>query len=85
MKNLIAELLLKIAEKEAETEALQARVQALEIMLASLLKNTNAMVRHSVIDDIEHCHFSTTYSPDNTDGKREMLHIYLNKLLNQLQ
>lgn len=38
MKNLIAELLLKIAEKEAETEALQARVQALEIMLASLLK-----------------------------------------------
>ncbi|CUU23149.1 anti-adapter protein IraP [Duffyella gerundensis] len=38
MKNLIAELLIKLAEKECEAEALIAKVDALEIAVTAMLE-----------------------------------------------
>ena len=39
MKNLIAELLLKLAQKEEESKELVAQVEALEIIVTAMLRN----------------------------------------------
>lgn len=42
MKNLIAELLVRLAEKETESKELMAQVEALEIVVTALLRKTDA-------------------------------------------
>jgi len=42
MKNLIAELLLKLAEKEEESKELVVQVEALEIVLTAMLRRLDA-------------------------------------------
>lgn len=39
MKNLIAELLFKLAQKEEESKELCAQVEALEIIVTAMLRN----------------------------------------------
>ena len=44
MKNLIAELLVKLAEKEEESKELVAQVEALEIVVTALLRHHEGVV-----------------------------------------
>ncbi|MBD9646536.1 MULTISPECIES: anti-adapter protein IraP [Pantoea] len=48
MKNLIAELLLKLAEKEEESKELVAQVEALEIVLTAMLRKLNPDQFHDI-------------------------------------
>ena len=48
MKNLIAELLLKLAEKEEESKELVVQVEALEIMLTAMLRKLNPEQFHDI-------------------------------------
>lgn len=48
MKNLIAELLLKLAEKEEESKELVVQVEALEIVLTAMLRKLNPEQFHDI-------------------------------------
>lgn len=48
MKNLIAELLLKLAEKEEESKELVVQVEALEIVLTAMLRKLNPDQFHDI-------------------------------------
>lgn len=53
MKNLIADLLITLAEKEDATRELVAQVEALEVVVTALLKGMGEQQRQSLIGNIE--------------------------------
>lgn len=53
MKNLIAELLVKLAQKEEESKELVAQVEALEIVVTALLRRMDTSDQQALIDSIE--------------------------------
>ncbi len=53
MKNLIAELLVKLAQKEEESKELVAQVEALEIVVTALLRQMATSDQQALIDSIE--------------------------------
>ena len=53
MKNLIAELLVKLAQKEEESKELVARVEALEIVVTALLRQMAKPEQEALIDNVE--------------------------------
>jgi hypothetical protein len=53
MKNLIAELLVKLAEKEEESKELVAQVEALEIVVTALLRQMAQGEQLALIKSIE--------------------------------
>lgn len=70
MKNLIAELLIKIAKKDEEARVLTAQVEALEIVVAALLTRLDDPQRQQVSDSvfttIRAVSDSPTVSPENS-------------------
>lgn len=52
MKNLIAELLLRLAQKEEESKALTAQVEALEVMITALLRQMPQIQQRDLFDRI---------------------------------
>jgi len=53
MKNLIAELLLRLAEKEEASKDLVVQIEALEIVLTAMLRQLNAEQHHQIASAIE--------------------------------
>ncbi len=53
MKNLIAELLVKLAQKEEESKELVAQVEALEIVVTALLRQMAQPEQQALIDNVE--------------------------------
>ncbi len=53
MKNLIAELLVKLAQKEEEAKELTVQVEALEIVVTALLRHMEHDAQQALIQDIE--------------------------------
>lgn len=53
MKNFIAELLIKLAEKEEETKELAVQVKTLEIVVTGLLQNLDQDQRLKFISSVE--------------------------------
>jgi len=53
MKNFIAELLIKLAEKEEETKELAVQVKTLEIVVTGLLQNLDQDQRLRFINSVE--------------------------------
>lgn len=53
MKNFIAELLIKLAEKEEESKELSIQVQAHSMILTALLQSLDEKKRHQLIENIE--------------------------------
>ncbi|AMZ77064.1 hypothetical protein A4308_08655 [Enterobacter sp. ODB01] len=53
MKNLIAELLVKLAQKEEESKELVAQVEALEIVVTALLRQMDTSDQQALINSIE--------------------------------
>ena len=53
MKNLIAELLVKLAQKEEESKELVAQVEALEIVVTALLRQMAKTDQQALIESVE--------------------------------
>jgi len=53
MKNFIAELLIKLAEKEEETKELAVQIKTLEIIVTGLLQNLDQDQKLRFVDSVE--------------------------------
>ncbi len=81
MKNLIAELLVKLAEKEEESKELVAQVEALEIVVTALLRQMATSEQQALIQSIEVALDEARPGMHVTDQDTELLQQYLKKLL----
>lgn len=81
MKNLIAELLLKLAEKEEESKELVAQVEALEIVLTALLRRMEPEQLHSLTGSIELAMQKAADSAPASPQDTSLLKNYVQKLL----
>ena len=81
MKNLIAELLVKLAQKEEESKELVAQVEALEIVVTALLRQMAQTDQQALIRSIEGA--LEAVHPDTLvpEQDSEMLQQYVKKLL----
>lgn len=81
MKNLIAELLVKLAQKEEESKELVAQVEALEIVVTALLRQMAQSEQQALIQNIEGV--LEQVRPDSTVSAEdsELLQQYVKKLL----
>lgn len=81
MKNLIAELLVKLAEKEEESKELVAQVEALEIVVTALLRQMAQPDQQALIQSIEGALDDVTPDSDVSLQDTELLQQYIKKLL----
>ncbi len=63
MKNLIAELLLKLAQKEEESKELVAQVEALEIIVTAMLRNMAQNEQEMLIRQVEDFYCRVVFLP----------------------
>lgn len=80
MKNLIAELLLKLAQKEEESKELVAQVEALEI-IAAMLRNMAQNEQEMLIRQVEGALEGVKPDASVPDHDTELLRQYVKKLL----
>jgi hypothetical protein len=81
MKNLIAELLVKLAEKEEESKELVAQVEALEIVVTALLRRLEQGERSALVASIEEALDDASPKTAVPVQDTELLRQYLKKLL----
>ncbi|MDV5238207.1 anti-adapter protein IraP [Leclercia adecarboxylata] len=81
MKNLIAELLLKLAQKEEEAKELVAQVEALEIVVTALLRQMAKSEQQALIDSVEGALDEVRPDKQVSVEDSEMLQQYVKKLL----
>ncbi|MBS0848767.1 sigma-S stabilization anti-adapter protein IraP [Citrobacter sp. JGM124] len=81
MKNFIAELLIKLAEKEEETNQLAIQVQTLEIIVTGLLQNLDKEQRLKFITHVETSLESLSHGPTIAGYDRSELNTSLSRLL----
>ncbi|MCS2169853.1 anti-adapter protein IraP [Scandinavium sp. TWS1a] len=81
MKNLIAELLVKLAEKEEESKELVVQVEALEIVVTALLRHMRQPEQQALITDIEAALDEAKPGLVVPAHDAELLHQYIKKLL----
>ncbi|HBD81077.1 anti-adapter protein IraP [Leclercia adecarboxylata] len=81
MKNLIAELLLKLAQKEEESKELVAQVEALEIVVTALLRQMAQSEQQALIDSVEGALDEVRPDKQVSVEDSEMLQQYVKKLL----
>ncbi len=82
MKNLIAELLIKLADKEEESKELMAQIEALEIIVTGLLATLSNHDRQALTARIERDLSEARPTPSVTAYDTELLRGQLEKLLN---
>lgn len=81
MKNLIAELLVTLADKEQESKALVAQVEALEIVVTALLRRMDPIEQQAIIDSIDGAMDGAQVKSEVSVEDTELLQQYLKKLL----
>ncbi|MDA3132500.1 anti-adapter protein IraP [Atlantibacter subterranea] len=81
MKNLIAELLVTLADKEQESKALVAQVEALEIVVTALLRRMEPCEQQALIDSIDGAMDGARVKSEVSVEDSELLQQYLKKLL----
>ncbi|ECG8257495.1 anti-adapter protein IraP [Salmonella bongori] len=81
MKNLIAELLLKLAQKEEESKELVAQVEALEIIVTAMLRNMAQSEQQKLISQVEGALEDVKPDASVPDNDTELLRQYVKKLL----
>lgn len=81
MKNLIAELLVKLAEKEEESKELVAQVEALEIVVTALLRHMATPEQQALISSIEGALEEARPGSQVPLEDSELLQQYVKKLL----
>lgn len=83
MKNLIAELLIRLAQKEQESKELVAQVEALEIVVTALLRKMDGGQLQQINDSISEAMqtASDTVEPELSEDMT-LLENYIQRLLN---
>lgn len=81
MKNLIAELLVKLAEKEEESKELVIKVEALEIVVTALLRHMSQPEQRALLLDIESTQTTVISTNQVAESDSELLHQHIKKLL----
>ncbi len=83
MKNLIAELLIRLAQKEQESKELVAQVEALEIVVTALLRKMDGGQLQQINDSISEAMqtASDTVEPELSEDM-SLLENYIQRLLN---
>ena len=81
MKNLIAELLVTLAHREEESKKLAVQVEALEMVVTSLVHQLSHGRRQAVAAEVESTIADTGCGPLINGGDRDLLHWHLNKIL----
>ncbi|HAS1785919.1 MULTISPECIES: anti-adapter protein IraP [Enterobacter] len=81
MKNLIAELLVKLAQKEEESKELVAQVEALEIVVTALLRQMAQPEQQALIDNVEGALDKARPDSQVPAEDAELLQQYVKKLL----
>lgn len=82
MKNLIAELLIRLAEKETESKELVAQVEALEIVVTALLRKTDAGQLQQINDSITSAMKTASADAAGHPEDLSLLEGYIQRLLN---
>lgn len=78
MKNLIAELLVKLAEKEATAKEQMAQIEALEIVVTALVRKLEPQQHLAITTNIETAMDNVA---DADDNDARLLRNYIEKLL----
>ncbi|AYP24245.1 MULTISPECIES: anti-adapter protein IraP [Pantoea] len=78
MKNLIAELLVKLAEKEATAKEQMAQIEALEIVVTALVRKLEPQQHLAITTSIE---TAIDNVADAEDENAQLLRNYIEKLL----
>lgn len=81
MKNFIAELLVKLAEKEEESKELVVQVEALEIVVTALLRQMAQSDQQALIASVEGALDEARPDVQVPAEDSEMLQQYVKKLL----
>ncbi|RWR00612.1 hypothetical protein ED28_17265 [[Pantoea] beijingensis] len=81
MKNLIAELLLKLAAKEEESKELTAQVEALEIVVTAMLRKMDEVQREEINAGIEDAIQKAAHDASANQQDASLLQGYVQKLL----
>jgi len=81
MKNFIAELLIKLAEKEEESKELIVQVKAQELLLTALLQSLNESQRQNVVAQVEILLESASHHEKEPLNDNKSLHQVLRSLL----
>ncbi len=81
MKNLIAELLVKLAEKEEESKEFVAQIEALEIVVTALLRRMEQSEQQALITSIEAALHDARPKEVVSPHDTQLLQQYLEKLL----
>ena len=81
MKNLIAELLFKLAQKEEESKELCAQVEALEIIVTAMLRNMAQKDQQRLIDQVEGALYAVKPDASIPDDDTELVRDYVKMLL----
>lgn len=84
MKNLISELLTKLAEKEEESKEFVAQIEALEILIFAILERMERSERLAIIKNIEDALNETQPDDSVTANDNTVLKQYLSRLLTPL-
>ena len=82
MKNLIAELLIRLAEKETESKELVAQVEALEIVVTALLRKTDAEQLRQINESINSSIQTASTGEQQHPEDLTLLQSYIQRLLN---
>ncbi|MGK3142775.1 anti-adapter protein IraP [Pantoea sp. C2G6] len=78
MKNLIAELLLKLAEKEATAKEQIAQIEALEIVVTALVRKLDPSQHQAILSGIEN---AIDHVADASDENAALLRRHIDRLL----
>lgn len=81
MKNLIAELLVRLAEKEEESKELVAQVEALEIVVTAILRKLEVGQLQRITDNISQAMHSASAAQNVDRHDSSMLNNYIQRLL----
>ncbi|MFG1175670.1 anti-adapter protein IraP [Erwiniaceae bacterium CAU 1747] len=82
MKNLIAELLVRLAEKETESKELVAQVEALEIVVTTLLRKIDAEQLRQINESIDSAFQNASGGAQQHPEDLTLLQSYIQRLLN---
>ncbi|BCG10588.1 MULTISPECIES: anti-adapter protein IraP [Buttiauxella] len=83
MKNLISELLSKLAEKEEESKEFVAQIEALEIVVTAMLCRMDKNDRQAMVAHIQSALNEVRPTEAVTERDTDLLKQYLDKLLTQ--
>ncbi|WP_158783367.1 anti-adapter protein IraP [Pantoea sp. BAV 3049] len=81
MKNLIAELLVRLAEKEEESKELVAQVEALEIVVTALLRKLDGEQLQQITDNISVAMETAANACPASTEDSSLLNSYIQRML----